>query len=271
LVFGSTIREAVVLAAGYVQYDAAVSSRTVASLGLRVDAHSRYGTAVNPRAGIIHALDERTRIRAAAGRTFRGPTFLQLFFPGCSTPDLSAETAWAAEVGIERTLPSGVFAATAFASEARDLISTGCPPINVNAASFRGISLEGRVRVSPATDLRLNLTAQQAVDRGSGAALPRVPVLAVNAALTHRLSEASSVAAVLRYVGPRRDLDFSVFPAAPVDLPGYVDLSARYQHRVNPAWTVTVGVDNLLDARYEVVRGFPAPARRLFISASGRF
>jgi vitamin B12 transporter len=271
LVFGSTIREDAVLAAGYVQYDTLLSPRTLTSLGIRLDAHSRYGTAVNPRAGIVYSLDERTRVRAAAGRTFRGPTFLHLFFPGCSNPALSAESAWAAEVGIERTISGGVIGATAFASEARDLISTGCPPINVNEASFRGISLEGRARVSSKTEFRLNLTGQHAVDRETGAPLPRVPALVINAAVTHRLSQMSSLGALLRYVGPRHDLDFSVFPTTPVELPGYVDLGLRYQHRMGDAWTVTVGLDNVLDARYEVVKGFPAPARRVFISASGRF
>jgi outer membrane cobalamin receptor len=62
-----------------------------------------------------------------------------------------------------------------------------------------------------------------------------------------------------------------VFPATPVELPGSADLSLRYQRRISDAWTVTVGLENVLDARYEVVKGFPAPARRIFVSASGRF
>ena len=271
LVFGSRIREDAVLAAGYVQYDALLAPRLLTSLGIRLDTHSRYGTAVNPRAGVVYSLDERTRVRAAAGHTFRGPTFLHLFFPGCSNPALTAESAWAAEVGVERTISAGVVVVTAFASEARDLISTGCPPINVDEASFRGISLEGRLRVRDRTEFRLNLTGQHAVDRLSGAALPRVPAVVANAAVSYRLSETSSLAAVLRYVGPRHDLDFSVFPVAPVELPGYADLSLRYQRRMSDAWTVTVGLDNVLDARYEVVKGFPAPARRVFVSASGSF
>jgi vitamin B12 transporter len=271
LVFGSTIREDAVLAAGYAQYDALVTPRMLTSLGIRLDTHSRYGTAFNPRAGIIYSLDERTRVRAAVGRTFRGPTFLHLFFPGCSNPALTAESAWAAEVGAERTISAGVVGATLFASEARNLISTGCPPLNIDEASFRGLSLEGRVRVRGGPEFRLNLTGQEAIDRRTGAALPRVPSLVINATVTHRLAATSSLAAVLRYVGPRHDLDFSMFPAAPVELPGYVDLGLRYQYRISDFVTVTVGLDNVLDARYEVVKGFPVPARRAFISASGRF
>jgi outer membrane cobalamin receptor len=271
LVFGSAIREDAMLAAGYVQYDALLAPRLLTSLGIRLDTHSRYGTAINPRAGVVYSLDERTRIRAAVGRTFRGPTFLHLFFPGCSNPALTAESAWAAEVGAERTLSAGVVGATAFASEAGNLISTGCPPTNVDEASFRGLSLEGRLRVRDRTDLRLNLTGQHAVDRRTGAALPRVPALVANATVTHRLSETSSLGALLRYVGPRHDVDFSVFPAAPVQLPGYVDLGLRYQYRTSDTWTITVGLDNVLDAQYEVVKGFPAPGRRVFFLASGRF
>ena len=270
-VFGSPIRENAVVGAAYLQYDAALSPHALVSLGLRLDTHSRYGTALNPRAGISVGLDERTRIRAAVGRTFRGPTFLHLFFPGCSNPGLGPESAWAAELGIERALSGGVIGATAFAAEAVNLISSGCPPLNVNEASFRGVSVEGRTRLGVRALLRLSLTAQQAIDRATGTTLPRVPALAANATLTYRLSDASSLAAIVQYVGPRRDVDFSVIPSTMVETPAYVDLGLRYQHRTVGGWTLTVGIDNALDARYEVVKGFPAPGRRLFVSASGRF
>ena len=270
-VFGAPIREDAVIGAGYVQYDAALSPRALVSLGLRLDAHSRYGTALNPRAGVSVGLDERTRIRAAVGRTFRGPTFLHLFFPGCSNLGLGPESAWAAEVGIERTISGGMISATAFAAEAVNLISSGCPPLNVEEASFRGVSVEGRTHLGARALLRMSLTAQQAIDRATGTTLPRVPALAANATLSYRLSEVSLVAAIVRYVGPRRDVDFSVIPAATVEIPAYVDLDLRYQRRTAEGWTLTIGIDNVLDARYEVVKGFPAPSRRLFVSASGRF
>jgi vitamin B12 transporter len=271
LVFGAPIAEDAVVGAGYVQYDAALSPRVLTSLGMRLDGHSRYGTALNPRTGVVIDLDGRTRVRAAVGRTFRGPTFLHLFFPGCGNPGLVPESAWAAEIGIERTMPAGSIGATAFAAEAVNLISGGCPPMNINQASIRGISLEGRVRLGSRGQLFANLTVQQAVDRSTGDALPRVPALAANAAAAYRLTEASSLAAILRYVGPRQDVDFSVFPAATVQAAGYLDLALRYQRRVDDGWTVTVGIDNAFDARYAVVNGFPAPGRRLFVSTAGRF
>ena len=270
-VFGLPIREDAVIGAAYLQYDAALSPAALVSLGLRLDTHSRYGTALNPRAGMTIGLDERTRIRAAIGRTFRGPTFLHLFFPGCSNPGLGPESAWAAEVGIERTTSRGLIGATAFAAEAVNLISSGCPPLNVDAASFHGVSVEGHTRLGASTLLRLSLTAQQAIDRATGTALPRVPALAANGTLTYRLSHTSSLAAIVQYVGPRRDVDFSVIPATMVDIPAYVDVGLRYQQRIGGGWTLTIGIDNTLDARYEVVKGFPAPGRRLFVSASGRF
>jgi outer membrane cobalamin receptor len=271
LVFGSSIVEDAVVGAGYVQYDAALSPRALASVGARFDVHSRYGTAFNPRAGIVLDLDGRTRVRAAVGRTFRGPTFLHLFFPGCSNPGLVPESAWAAEIGVERMLPRGSIGATAFAAEATNLISSGCPPMNIDRASVRGISLEGRAQLGVKGQIHLNVTLQQAVDRSTGDTLPRVPALAANAAVAYRLTDADSLAAVLRYVGPRRDVDFSVFPAVTVEAAGYIDLGLRYQRRISEGWTMTIGVDNALDARYAVVNGFPAAGRRLFVSASGRF
>jgi outer membrane cobalamin receptor len=66
-------------------------------------------------------------------------------------------------------------------------------------------------------------------------------------------------------------MDFSVFPAVPLMMPGYVDLALRYQRQSTTGWIVIVGIDNLLDASYEVVKGYPAPGRTVFVSASRRY
>jgi len=271
LVFGSPILQAATTGAAYLQYDAAFSPRSLASLAVRVDAHSAYGVTVNPRAGVVVALSDQTRLRLSAGRTFRGPTFLYLYFPGCSNPSLRPETAWTAEASVERSTPRGVAAVAAYLSEATDLISGGCPPQNIGAASIRGVSADVRGRLGARLSGAVNVTVQQAVDRATGDPLPRVPAAMAHVVLTYEMAPGSALSLLGEYVGPRRDVDFSVFPAAAVDLPGYLDLALRYQRQSPSGWTVTVGVDNLLDASYEVVKGYPAPGRTLFVSASRRY
>ncbi|MDR7499421.1 MAG: TonB-dependent receptor [Armatimonadota bacterium] len=270
-VFGSPIAQQATLGAGYLQYDAVLSRRALASTALRLDAHSAYGLTLNPRAGIVVAIDETTRIRAGVGRTFRGPTFLHLYFPGCSNPALRPETAWTAEVSVERSSAVRVTTVTAFQSEAADLIAGGCPPVNIGAARISGLSAEVRGRLGDAWTARMHLTALQGVDRTTGEPLIRVPSLTAGAVLTRRLGDTSALTLMAQYVGPRPDLDFSVFPAVRIELPGYLDLGLRYRTETSAGWTVTFGVDNLPDASYEVVKGYPVPGRTVFVAASRRF
>jgi len=271
LVFGSSILRDAALGAGYLQYDAALSARSLASFAVRVDAHSTYGMSVNPRAGIVVNVNDQLRVRVGAGRTFRGPTYLHLYFPGCSDPSLRPESAWTAEASVERTSPRAVTTLSAFASEATDLISGGCPPQNIGAASIRGASAEVRGPLTGALSGTLNVTVQQAMDRATGAGLPRVPGFMARAALTHDLGAGSTLTLLADYVGPRPDMDFSAFPAVPVLMPGYLDLALRYHRQSATGWTVIVGIDNLLDASFEVVKGYPAPGRTVFVSASRRY
>lgn len=270
-VFGSAINQQTTVGAAYLEYDAAVSSKALVSLGARLDAHSTYGTTVNPRAGIVYQLDDRTRLRAAVGRTFRGPTFLYLFFPGCSNAALRPEVAWAAEAGVERQVGSALVTSTAFGAEVTDLITGGCPPQNVGAASIRGVSAEVRGAFSRQVSGVINVMALQAVDRMSGAALLRVPGLVAHAALSYQARPSALFTVLAEYVGSRSDTDFSTVPATTVQLPPYVDVQLRYQLTTPTGWVVTLGISNALDASYEVVKGFPVPGRSFFITAAKRY
>lgn len=256
--------------AGYVQYDAAVSDRALVSVGFRADAHSLYGTTVNPRAGVVVRLNEQTRLRAAVGRTFRGPTFLELFFPlfGCSNAALQPEAAWAGEAGIERRAGGTVVTATVFGTDATNLIVGGCPPQNVGAASIRGVSLEATRTVGP-VHVTANLTAMRGVDLATGNPLLRIPGFTANLVLSHQAGDGPQLTLLASYVGPRPDFDAG--SSTTIQMPGYVDLRLRYQMSVLFGWMVTVGVDNLLDQAYEPVKGYPAPGRTVFISAVTQF
>lgn len=266
-VSGSPIVQEASLGAGFVQFDAALSPRALLSTALRVDAHSSYGVAVNPRAGLVVTFGEATLLRVGVGRTFRGPTFLHLYYPGCSDPSLRPETAWTAEASLERSGAGRMSTVTVFQTDARDLISGGCPPQNIGSAFIRGISGEVRWPLGPRWSLRAHATLQEALDRATGAPLLRVPAFSAQAVLT-RDAGGSSLTLLAGYVGPRADVDFSVFPASTVTLPGYVDVALRYQLRTASGWTVSIGVDNALDATYEVVKGYPVPGRTVFLSAS---
>lgn len=258
-------------AALYGQLDRMLGDRTLAGMGLRLEHHSAYGLQVNPRLGFVHFLSPGVRLRGGVGRTSRAPTMGELFFPGCSNPDLRPEQAWAADLGMEVVLrPGALLRVNTFYTDAQDLIVGGCPPQNVGSARIAGASADLLLRAVGPWSGTLTLTWTDAVDRTTGQALLRQPAWQAALALRFAVAPATTLGLVAAYVGARPDLDFSTFPATRVTLPPYLTVGLRAEHVVGDVvWRA--GVDNLFDARYEPLAGFPAPGRTLYLQVGGRF
>jgi outer membrane cobalamin receptor len=263
-------------AAGYVQYDVILGEKTFAGIGTRYDYHSVYGGQLNPRLGIVHFLTPDLRLRASLGRTFRGPTFGELFFPGgptCpgSNPSLKPERAWSGDIGVEAAVTSALLVRfNGFYTDATDLISTGCNPQNVNSARVAGVSVEAVGRITDRWAVNANLTWSDGVDRTTGTPLLRLPPFQANIVLRYLAMQDTALSVVASYVSERPDLDFSTFPASRVTLPGYVTFGLRAEQRFGNL-VLRAGVDNLFDTRFETLRGFPGPARTFFVQVGSEF
>lgn len=268
--FGSGFDRASQVGAAFAQYDVPVADRTLLGLGVRYDLHSAYGGQLNPRLGFVHFVTDTLRVRGAVGRTFRGPTFAELYFPGCSNPTLLPESAWSADLGVEYAPRPGLVARmNAFYTDAQNLIVGGCNPQNVGSARISGASAELSGALGDGWQVLANVTWTDAWSRTDGARLLRVPAWSANLVLRRDLGPASALSVLASYVGERDDLDFSTFPATRVTLPGYVTVGLRYEVAASDV-LLTLGVDNLFDARYETLLGYPAPGRTLFVQVTGR-
>ena len=256
--------------AAFAQYDVPVGERTLAGLGLRYDLHAVYGGQLNPRLGFVHFLTDALRVRGGVGRTFRGPTFGELYFPNCSNPQLLPETAWSADLGLEAVAPGGlVTRLNTFYTDAQNLIVGGCNPQNVGSARILGASAELAGSLRELWQVLANVTWTDGTDLTTGQRLLRVPGWTANLVLRRAVGHGSSLALVASYAGERDDLDGSTFPARRVTLPGYLTVGLRYELQLD-GLAVTVGLDNLFDARYETLRGYPAPGRTVFVHVTGR-
>jgi iron complex outermembrane receptor protein len=72
--------------------------------GLRLDHYSNFGSTVSPSLSVSWRTSTRLRLRASAGRAFRIPTFLELYYRDPNhqaEAGLRPEKAWAAEAGAE--------------------------------------------------------------------------------------------------------------------------------------------------------------------------
>ena len=255
----------------YVQDDRSLGPRTLLSAGLRVDVHSAYGVQINPRLGLVHFLRPDARLRLAVGRTFRGPTLADLYYPFdgfvMGNPLLRPEHAWSADAGLEVVARPGLMIrASAFWTDVRDLIvylpdaAFVFIPQNIGAASIRGASLELDGALSPGWSARASATWMLAHDRATGLDLPNRPRLASSLALTRHLALGSALTVTAVAVGQR-----FANAANTVSLPGYLTVGLAYEAPPVDGLTVRISVQNLFEARYEAVQGYPAPGRTVFV------
>lgn len=97
-----------------------------ADAGLRLDVHDSHRPQLNPTVGLLFRLGEHWTARGSVGRSFRLPTYTDLYYRDPATQgnaSLRPESAWSAEAGLRwQPLPGLGTAVTAFRREQRDLI-----------------------------------------------------------------------------------------------------------------------------------------------------
>lgn len=255
----------------YIQDDRTLGPRLLFSSGLRADLHSVYGTQINPRVGLVYFVRPDLRLRLAAGRTFRGPTMADLYYPfdgfAVGNPALRPEHAWTMDAGLEASLgPRTTARATVFWSDVRDLI-LWVPdafwifsPQNVGTASLRGASVEVEGAISPIWRLRASSTWLAATDSETGLDLPNRARHSAALALSATLPRGASATASAVLVGAR-----FADSANTVTLPSYVSVGLTAQLPLSAGSALRLSVQNLLDARYEPVQGYPASGRTLMV------
>ena len=243
--------------------------RFFVTAGVRVDRHSRAGTAVTFRvapAFLIAATG--TRFKATLGTGFKSPSLYQLFAPATSfgpvgNPLLRPERALGWDAGIEQRFAADRIALslTWFENTFRDLVDFDFAAGYVNIGRARTEGLEVSAEARPAAGVRLSAayTRLAARDMDAGTELLRRPHDTFSAEAGTRLFGRFDVSARALWVGRRFDRDFSAYPYATVALPGYVLLGAALTAPIGPQLELFLRLDNILDARYETVWGYGAP------------
>ena len=266
----------------YAQVLLAPAEHVTAALGARYEHNERFGEFVTYRGAASVRLTGATRLRGSVGTAFREPTFLENFGGAfvIGNPALKPEHGLSVDAGIEHALGGwGTIGATWFANSFRDLIDYQYSPTepnysNVARTRARGVELEGRVGLPAGFDVDAAFTylETRVVDPGTGTAM--TSTFAPGARLLRRPSHTLNVGAAYRgargglglralRTGTREDNYYAPdFTVLHVTLPAYVRADLSGDVRLVPrsagggAVSVTLRVENLLDARYTDAAGF---------------
>jgi outer membrane cobalamin receptor len=219
------------------------------------------GGHVSPQARADYRLpDWGTQLQLSWGKAFKLPSFYALGNPIVGDPTLRPEDAENVEAGFTQDLwDMGHWKVEAYATNYRDLIDfrPGAVPklVNLSTVHVRGIetSLDLTWQTLIVTP-RLSYT--NARNQATGASLRDVPSWLAGGTLLWRPTQDWDVSLDLNHVG--RMVDNSV-PTGDVTLASHERVDLAVSYKILPNLALKLGVDNLLDAHYEDVVGFPTP------------
>jgi outer membrane cobalamin receptor len=255
----------------YLQDEIELHPSLTATLGLRYDAHSIYEEQWNPRLGLLWRLPWETRLRASVGRSFRAPTFNDLYWPAspwtAGNPNLKPETAWNYELGLEKKLEQWAVAKIAgFYREVDDLINWAAGPdfvfrpSNIDSAQIWGVEAEVALHPAKGWSFPLNYSFLYPRDKKTGDPIPFRPKHMVNAGVEYVSPMGLKANLKGRYVR------YYVTQTSTLNKDYFVlDGRVGYEFTVYRLYRgeVFLNLANAFDAEYEVVEGYPMPPRSL--------
>jgi vitamin B12 transporter len=248
------------------QYQGTLDALELAA-GLRYDDNQAYGGHTTGNLALGYALTPGLKAILSYGTAFKAPSFNDLYYPGFSNPELLPEESASWELGLTGEPAWGDWELRLFVTETDNLIQynpNAGQPENIATARIKG--LESRIATRLAGwDLAANLTLLDPRDEDSGELLQRRARQTLRLDADRRFSKTTFGLSILAQDG-REDLDYTTWPATPVELGGYALVDLRLSHRMSRDWQLRGQIKNLFDQAYETVYRYNSLGRELFIT-----
>ena len=237
---------------------------------VRHDEHGDFGGFTTWRTTAAYLFDETgTKLRGSAGTGFRAPSPFELgyvsFVLGVPNTALQPEESFSWDVGVDQTVLDGrlAFGATYFVLDTDNLIDydfvTDSYVQTPGKTERDGVEAYLRYAVTDWADFTAAYTFTRAED-ATGARRPRVPKHDVVLGLFTRPAERWNTATTVRFVNDTVD----TVGGALVPLDDFVLVNAKVGYEPIDGLEVYVRGENLLDEKYQVVRGYGTPGASVY-------
>lgn len=260
----STAKHRYIVRACYAENQLDLTDQVKFTLGGRFDDYSNFGTEFNPSGGLIYRLKDSVKLRLLCSRSFRAPTFNDLYWPDTGweigDPNLKPEKGITAEFGIDAQVSSFLSSGlTYYRNDFNNLInweeeSGVWMPKNVNSAVMDGVELENNFSLMENLRLGANYTFLRAIDDKTHKYLVYQPKHKVDLSL-----KCSRVKGVdLEFKGQFTDKRFH-------DAANTAKVKRFYVYGVNASrkfdngLTCFTSLDNILNRKYQVIKDYPMP------------
>jgi vitamin B12 transporter len=226
-------------------------------IATRHDDNSEFGGDQSVQAAWGWRFTDSARLLINYGEGFRAPTLNEQYSPGfgglfAGNPDLEPERSRSVEVALHLKISENQsLQIQGYASLIRDLISfTGGNTFqaeNIARADIDGIELTHQFDLG-AWSLRNTATLQNAENADTGNNLLRRPSRKWTGVIDYGFDNGLSLGGEVLMASEREDFGAT--------LPGYGVINLRAAFRFNGSWRIEARLDNALDKRYELARGY---------------
>ncbi len=251
--------------AGYLQNHFDLFDKLKINFGGRVDDYSNFGTQFNPNFDFLYTFNENIKVRGLISRSFRAPTFNDLYWPFDGweegNPNLRPEKGVTEELGMETKINKYITTGlTYYHSDYSQLIQwsddgTGVwRPQNVSSAVIDGIESENKVYLSDNLELRINYTFLRAVDAKSHKFLVYQPENKIDTSFQYNDHNGLVIELKSQFTGMRFD-----DAGNSTKVKSFFVLGLSASKKFKSGITCFAYIDNLLNRKYEINHGFPMP------------
>jgi len=271
------------IAGYYLQDQVRLGDGFVATAGLRMDDHSRFGSHTTWRLTASYLVEATgTQFKATYGTAFKAPTLAQLYENSVwvsGNLELSPEESRGWDVGVEQAFweDRASFGVTWFENRFDKLINTLYNPAtfkyeyeNIDKARTQGVELTLSVRPLDALTVAAGYTYTDTENCATGDELLRRPRNKYSLVLNYRLPKHGEVNLDIIHVDERDDIDSEDWSQIKT-LAAYTVVNLAASYDVTENFRLTGRVENLFDEDYEEVSGFGTPGIAGYLGASLNF
>ncbi len=253
----------------YIQDKIQLGSRFFSTAGIRLDNHTQFGTSTTFRLAPAYLIKAtQTKLKATLGTAFKSPSLYQLYAPATLMGPIGNEslkpersTGW--DIGFEQYFLEGqiLISAVYFKNDYTNLIQFDSLQgyTNVGDAESKGIELFTQFHSQSGLILNVSYTRAEARDLDMDSPLLRRPKDKFSASILYPFLRKGNIRLSLIHIGKREDLDFSTWPATRVTLPDYTLLNSVISYNISQPIQVFLRTDNILNEKYEVIKGYGVP------------